>query len=120
MISPLFLSSGGGSSLLLLIGYTLLVRSHDQHQHWPPTCSLLCLHDGCNVLLVGGLLGTSLGVLVLLSGESTLSLPVQYFTTWTYDVAQLLLGSLTGVLTLVTTGHLGLKGLRNYLKGEKK
>lgn len=35
--------------------------------HWPPTCGLLCLHDGGDVLLVGGLLGTSLGGLVLLS-----------------------------------------------------
>jgi hypothetical protein len=40
-------------------------------------------------------------------------------TICTYDVAQLLLSSLTGVLTLVATGHLGLKGLRNYLQGEK-
>jgi hypothetical protein len=35
---------------------------------------------------------------------------------YTYDVAQLLLGCLTGVLTLVTTGHLGLKGSRELLR----
>lgn len=34
------------------------------------TSSLLGLHDGGDVLLVGSLLGASLGVLVLLSGES--------------------------------------------------
>ena len=33
------------------------------------TSSLLGLHDGGDVLLVGSLLGTSLGVLVLLSRE---------------------------------------------------
>jgi len=36
------------------------------------TCGLLFLHDGGDVLLVGSLLGASLGVLVLLSGESAL------------------------------------------------
>jgi hypothetical protein len=36
------------------------------------TCGLLFLHDGGDVLLVSSLLGASLGVLVLLSGESAL------------------------------------------------
>jgi hypothetical protein len=78
------------------------------------TCSLLGLHDGGDVLSVSSLLGASLGVLVLLSGElASLTRILRLFQA-TYDVAQLLLGCLTGVLTLVTTGHLGLKGLENW------
>ena len=77
------------------------------------TSSLLGLHDGGDVLLVGSLLGASLGVLVLLSGGSASLVQISRLFHATYDVAQLLLGCLTGVLTLVTTGHLGLKGLEN-------
>lgn len=77
------------------------------------TCSLLGLHDGGDVLLVGSLLGASLGILVLLSRELARSTQICRLYCATYDVAQLLLGCLTGVLTLVTTGHLGLKGLEN-------
>jgi len=72
------------------------------------TCGLLGLHDGGDVLLVGSLLGTSLGVLVLLQrGLASLAYVFILHSIATYDVAQLLLGCLTGVLTLVTTGHLG-------------
>ena len=77
------------------------------------TSSLLGLHDGGDVLLVGSLLGASLGVLVLLWKESASLARISGIFDATYDVAQLLLGCLTGVLTLVTTGHLGLKGLEN-------
>lgn len=81
------------------------------------TCGLLGLHDGSDVLLVSRLLGASLGVLVLLWGVLDMPEHVkeQYYST--YHVAQLLLGCLTGVLTLVTTGHLGLKGsFGNWLR----
>jgi len=119
MASPLFLRGSSSGSLLLLLSWVLLARIHGQRRHWPPTSGLLCLHDGSNVLLVGGLLGTSLGVLVLLSWRlALLSFPL-HLSICTYDVAQLLLSSFTGVLTLVTTGHLGLKGLRNNLEGRK-
>ena len=80
------------------------------------TCGLLGLHDGSDVLLVGSLLGASLGVLILLSGESANLAHISRLFRSTYDVAQLLLGCLTGVLTLVTTGHLGLKGSRELAR----
>ena len=77
------------------------------------TCGLLGLHDGSDVLLVGSLLGASLGVLVLLLGESASLAQISRLFQATYDVTQLLLGCLTGILTLVTTGRLGIKGLEN-------
>jgi hypothetical protein len=69
-LSPLFLRGSGLGSLLLLplqLSCELLAETPSQHRNWPLTCGLLCLHDGGHVLLVGGLLGTGLGVLVLLS-----------------------------------------------------
>lgn len=68
VVSHLFLRTTGGGRLLLRLSCVLLaeVQVQDRHWNWSPTCGLLCLHDSCDVLLVGGLLGTSLGVLVLL------------------------------------------------------
>jgi hypothetical protein len=78
MVSPLFLRSGGsigGRLLPLLVSCRVLARYQSQQRRWPPTCGLLSLHDGGNVLLVGGLLRTSLGVLVLLSWGLALLFP---------------------------------------------
>ena len=81
------------------------------------TCGLLGLHDGGDVLLVSSLLRAGLGVLVLLLRELENLRPLsRLYLDAAYDVAQLLLGRLTGVLTLVTTGHLGLKGSRELLR----
>lgn len=72
------------------------------------TCGLLGLHDGGDVLLVSSLLGTGLGVLVLLLKVLGRREHIILLYGSTYHVAQLLLGCLAGILTLVTTGHLGL------------
>lgn len=73
------------------------------------TCGLLLLHDGCDILTVGGLLGASHGVLVFLSDMSVKRVPFANESALsTYHASSLLLGRLAGLVTLVATSHLGL------------